>query len=311
MEKNLILCFILLVLCCSCIQGNSEQDFFNAAFGKDFKVPVLEKVETIDDYDVCLTFSEEVIPFEECFENCTVEADGCNIIIHLSSLLKPGKSYTVSGRVSDLSGNSCSVSVKVWGFNKNPAQLVINEFTTKGTNASPDRTELYVIKGGSLSGICLFDGIPSDYRSYVMFDNDDYVDSGSYIVIWWTDKLPTGVSSHPEEGIYNIAAKTGTNLSENNGILTLSLSPSEGATVIDCVSYSSQESSEYGGFGTKEVYQRVISAKDKGFLIQETVSSKNSTATRSISKKADNSWYITVTSGSTFGQANTSARYSD
>lgn len=310
MKKLLISFFIVFTLCCSCAQGNSEKDFYNAAFGKDFKVPVLEKVETLDDDNVCLTFSEDVIPYEESFENCTVESDGCNIFIQLSSLLRPGKSYIVSGRVSDMSGNSCSVSVKVWGVNKNPALLAINEFTTKGTNANPDRTELYVVKGGSLCGICLFDGIPSDYRSYVMLE-DIYVNSGSYIVIWWNDRLPSGVVSETEEGVINIAANSGTNLSENNGILTLCLSPSEGATVLDCIAYSSKESSEYDGFGTKEVYQRVLKAKELGYLLQDTVSSKNSTSTRSISRKTDNTWYVTVTYGATFGKANTGDPYSD
>lgn len=295
----------------SCSFGQEEKSFFNAGSGRDVSAPVLESVTSPDSNTVCLTFNEEVVPYSSSFGECEITYEGCSVFIKPGMSLKAGKNYRIEGRVSDLWGNTASFSVSVWGLNENPAGLIINEFTTKGSDASPDRTELYVASGGSLAGICLFDGIPSDNRSYIMFD-DEEVSGGSYITVWWTKSLPSGVSEHPEEKVYNFCANSDTGLSENNGILTLALSPSEGAEVSDCIAYSSFESSEYEGFGTKEVLSRINTAKGKGYLKKDTVSSKNSTATRSIARnEVTGKWYVTVTSGSTFGRANTSEAFTE
>lgn len=306
MKKNLLLLIAIVFAMVSCGQDNIQ--LVNVLNGRDSKSPVLESVCCIDEFTVCLTFNEKIAVSGNSFDNCSTREQGCDLYLEISSALKPGKSYTLSGRVCDLNGNSTRVSVEVWGYNPNPASLIINEFTTKGSATSPDRTELYIGGSGSLAGLCLYDGIPGNYRSCVIFD-DVYVNSGSYVVVWWTDKLPLGVEEHPSDTVYNICAKSSINLSENNGILTLASSPSEGASILNCVAYSSFESSEYSGFGTKEVFDRVQTAQNKGWLTSEIVSSKNSTATRSISRKNDNTWYITVNSGSSFGSANTSAPF--
>lgn len=292
---------VFLFLSCSQVsQGGEIEDY---SMGTDLKPPVLISVTAETETIVRLTFNETVIPYSSAFGFNNVFTDGCDVVIKLDSSLPAGKSRKLNGRVCDLNGNSCSVTVTVWGKNLYPAELEINEFTTKGSGASPDRTELKVTHSGSTAGFVLYDGIPGNFRNMVMID-DCQVKKGDFIVIWWTSSLPDGVFVHPSSDLWNICSFS-QGLSENNGIITLASSPSEGAQVFDCIAYSTGESTQFEGWGTKEVFERVESAKMFNWLKTETVSPKNSTATRSVSKNPlTGKWYITDTGKSTFGQEN-------
>ena len=307
MFRNCFLFFAVSVLLASCMQTGIEENSVNVLDGSDGKPPVLLSVKTESSNVVRLEFNEPVAPYGNSFDACDVHQDGCDIVLSLKQNLKAGKCCRISGRVCDLQGNSCNVSVNVWGRNENPAGLVINEFTTKGTAKNPDRTELKVVSDGNIAGFAMYDGIPGNYRSMVVFDDTD-VCKGDFIVVWWTTSASDGTLYSGPRAV-DVCAGSETGLSENNGIITLSDSPSEGANVIDCLAYSNGESSQYGGFGTKEVQTRIETAKENKWLTADIVSPVNSTATRSVSRKADGTWYVTVTGGSTFGYENTSDAY--
>lgn len=306
MGKALLTALVILsvLTVTSCPNESPDGNIINISDGRDLKSPVLLSVSTDSPRVVRLSFNEPVLTQRFSFDGFETLSDDCDVLVFLDDALKPGHFRYISGRVSDVSGNTSSVSVKVWGHNSSPAGLMINEFTTSGSGKNPDRTELLVTSDGSLCGLTVYDGVPENFRNSVMLD-DIKVREGSFVVIFWTDSLPEGTVSHPSADIYNICAGCqSSGLSENNGIITVTVSPAEGARVLDCLAYSTQESTQYDGFGTKEVQMRIQSALRDGYLKQDIISPKGSTATRSVSRSSDGSWYITQTGGCTFGSPN-------
>ena len=75
-------------------------------------------------------------------------------------------------------------------------------------------------------------------------------------------------------------------------------------------------STQYDGFGTKAVYERVKTALDNNWWSGEAINTSNTTSTRSICRRLDIEdtdtsfeWFITVTSGLTFGSENNKEEY--
>ena len=299
----LLPCFLL----CSCYDGTSSPEAFVNMFTlKDSRAPVLVSVQTLDENTAVLVFDEDVFALEGSFAGMEVRPDGNVLYVDSGRKIEAGTSVTICGSVRDICGNSVTFRVLVWGVNPCPAVLKINEFTTKGSKTQPDRTELKVVRSGNTAGIVLYDGIPGDYRSMIVLPSYE-VSGESFITVWWCDDLPSGVIVRDGNNI-NLAAGGG--LSENNGIMCLATSPAQGAAVTDCVVWTSGESSQYGGFGTKEVLDRVNTALENMWWSGEPVLSLWSTSTRSMALDANGTWYTTVQGGLSFGAANLSEAYS-
>ena len=307
--KTLVRIFIVLVLLAgltSCKDGVSAEDTIVNMFTlKDCVPPSLISAAALDEYTAAFVFDEEVFPLEGSFTGGSPASGGLSVRIALDSKLAAGNSARIGGTVYDSFGNTTTFEVTVWGLNGNPAVLRINEFTTKGSRNQPDRTELKVMRPGSTAGLVLYDGIPGSYRAFVVLPHYE-VQSTSFITVWWCDALPAGVKEREGANI-NIAAGGG--LSENNGIMCLASSPVQGAAVTDCVVWSSKESAQYEGYGTKEVWERVTAASESGWWAGEAVYSGWSTSTRAMALGADGRWYTTVQGGLTFGSENTAAAY--
>lgn len=271
----------------------------------DSSAPVILSVRTVDEKTACVVFDESIIPIEDSFLPHSASAAGTTLRVDLGRVLAAGTSQVICGTVRDESGNTVTFSVVAWGLNDNPAQMRINEFTTKGTRTQPDRTELRVMRGGNTAGIVLCDGIPGLYRTMVVLPSFE-VQSGSFVTVWWTDVLPSGVKE--KEG-NNINVLAGGGLSENNGIMCIVSDPSQGCEVRDCVIWSSMESTQFGGYGTKEVLDRVNTALENGWWEGPPVYSGYSTSTRSMALGKDGIWYTTVQGGISFGDENNAAQY--
>ncbi len=319
MRKVLIIVAVLaaalvsvLTLLLGCSQNVDVSEVFNAFSGKDDKAPVLLGACSESSSTVRLDFSEPVKLYGSYVGQYSARSDGKSIYIVLPSELEPGIQTWISGRVRDYAGNTCAFSIQVWGLNPSLPKILINEFTTKGTEKSPDRTELRILGDGNLNGMVLYSGIPDDWDARVVFP-DMNVRKNDLVVIWWTEEIP---QTEEENGVINICASCPDSLSSNNGTLVLCDTPSIGATVIDAVIYSNFSSS-YQGFGTKGALQRAQWVIDCGAWSGDAIDSTSSTATRSISRFSDGrdtdsagDWFITVTGGSTFGTENTSEPYS-
>ena len=320
MKKALIIAAVLaaalvsvFVLLLGCSQNVDIPEVFNAFSGKDDKAPVLLGAYSESSSTVRLDFSEPVKLYGSYVGQYSARSDGKSIYIVLPSELEPGIQTRISGRVRDYAGNTCAFSVQVWGLNPRLPKILINEFTTKGTEKSPDRTELRILSDGNLNGMVLYGGIPDDWDTRLVFPDMD-VRKDDLVVIWWTGEMPQ--AAEETSGVINICASCSESLSSNNGTLVLCDTPSIGARVIDAVIYSNFSSS-YQGFGTKGALTRARWVLESGAWSDDAVDSTSSTATRSVSRFRDGrdsgsagDWFITVTGGSTFGSENTSEPYS-
>lgn len=303
----------VLILLLGCSQNVSVSEVFNAFSGMDDTAPILLGACSESSTTVRLDFSEPVKLYGPYVGQYSARSEGKSVYIVLPSELEPGVMTRISGRVRDYAGNTCGFSIQVWGMNPRLPKILINEFTTKGSERNPDRTELRILEDGNLNGMVLYGGIPDDWDVRFLFPDLD-VSKNDLVVIWWTEELPQEAEDLP--GVMNLCASCSDNLSSNNGTLVLCDTPSIGADVIDAVIYSNFSSS-YQGFGTKGAQQRAQWVLDCGAWSGDALDSTSSTATRSLSRFPDgrdfdiaSDWFVTVTGGFTFGSDNTSEPYS-
>ena len=302
---------MLLAVLLGCSHDPEPEEVFNILGGADSVSPSLVSVQPISNTIIRLEFSEPVRVYGSSFEPLTARSDGKFIFVSLDASLKPGTQSYVHGRVKDYSGNTTGFTIQVWGFNPDLPEILINEFTTKGTAKSPDRTELRVMGPGNINGMTLYNGVPDNFDSYVVFGDID-VESGDMVVVWWTEEIPEHVAG---EKVIDICAGTGEGLSSNNGAIVLCATPSLGADVLDAVIYSNFSAS-YDGYGTRSAKERADWVFASGAWEGDPLDSTASTATRSMSRLPDGrdsdgsaDWIVTVTGGSTFGAANSSEAY--
>jgi hypothetical protein len=263
-----------------------------------------------------LEFSEPVKVYGNSFEPLTARSDGKFIYVDLDNSLRPGTRSEVRGRVKDYSGNTSGFTIQVWGYNPDLPQVLINEFTTKGTAKSPDRTELRILSSGNINGMTLYNGVPSDFDALVVFGDID-VRADDMVVVWWTEDISVPEVQEDMTGgrVFNICAQSTEALPSNNGALVLCGSPALGADVLDAVVYSNFSAS-YGGYGTRSAQERAKWVTGSGAWSGDPLDSTTSTATRSMGRlpDADDSdsakdWIVTVTGGATFGARNSTEAF--
>lgn len=304
--KRIFFAIFVLFAVCSCTDFSTGAKIKNALTLGDSKPPVLLEVSSESDKTVRLVFNEKVRPFSDSFDFCNAIEDGNTLLITLPSSLLPGVSAEIAGRVSDSVGNTAQVKVLVWGYNPKLPKAMINEVTTKGSENSPDRTEILFLEDGNTAGMTIYAGTPEDNDGSFTFPSVNVCKGDFATVIWTGNGKDTELNFH--------AVSSG--LTSNNGTIVLTSSPAQGADILDAFLYSSFESSQFEGWGTKTAFQRAKWVIFNGSWTGDAVNSTSSTATRSMSRiasKEDSNtcadWYTTVTGGATFGSANISAPY--
>ena len=242
-----------------------------------------------------------------------------------------GRRYTLHTTVRDERGNTTTLVARFWGFNARPPELVINEFTPKGSKKRRDAIELYVTEAGNLGGVTLYDGVAGHYRDHVVLPPVE-VAAGDYIVIHATtdglgedEEEGPDSSSHEQAvaGAWDFWLAEGGGLSGNNGVITVYAAPD--GELIDGVIYSnrtSESDDRYRGFGSKATMQRADTLAELGgwqfagelIAPEDAVDSDATTSTRSISRDSaatdtDSAadWHTVPTRGATFGAPNSDA----
>jgi hypothetical protein len=61
--------------------------------------------------------------------------------VQTRAVLEPGTFFALRGQAADAAGNLTSFSVPVWGYNANPAFILINEILSVGSATRPDAVE--------------------------------------------------------------------------------------------------------------------------------------------------------------------------
>lgn len=309
--KHLLSCILCLsvVLLASCDQMN--RPIFNLFSSEDYKPPVLVSTACPNPNTITLKFDEEINIrqlFVDAIEQHTYHCDNSQLTINLKQPLLLGRSVELEASITDKRGNSSRLTLPIWSINPHPASLLINEFSTKGTESNPDRVELLVTARGNLAGLTLYNGSgPTSEDRCVL--PDQWVEEGTYLVVRFS-------KSSKATGEF-VSQRLG-GLSSNNGCLALCLNPNWESTILDAVVWGNPQTSTFEGFGSENLMQQVkVLQKSHAWnsdLSTESVDSTLTTSTRTFCRTTlcdTNSaadWYICATRQSSFGSINTETK---
>jgi hypothetical protein len=247
----------------------------------------------------------------------------------------PGQRYLLELAVGDARGNLLELVVELYGFNPEAPKLLLNEFTTQGSDTHPDLVELFAAGGGDMAGLALYQGTAGSWDDRLVFPAFQ-VRAGEYLLVHFK---PQGIPAERDEpgnpalsagldacgAAYDFWVPGGTGLSGNNGVISLYDRP--GGALLDGVLYSNRGSSSdslYRGFGSSATLARAEElfreggwrAAEEGIRPEDAVNPDSSTATRSLCRSSDSQdsnsagdWHVVPTRGFTFGTANSDERY--
>jgi hypothetical protein len=246
-----------------------------------------------------------------------------------------GQRYVLELEVGDARGNQLELAVQLYGYNPSLPRLLINEFTTQGSDTHPDLVELFTVSGGNMAGVVLYQGTAGSWDDRLVFPSFE-VHTGEFVLVHFKPQglpeerdepgdpaLSGGLDASP--AAYDFWVPGGTGLSGNNGVLSLYARP--GGELCDGVLYSNRTSASdtlYRGFGSAATVARAEElAREGGWIAAEeairpedAVNLEGSTATRSLcrgSEPVDSDtaadWHIVPTRGFTFGAVNSDERY--
>ncbi len=247
----------------------------------------------------------------------------------------PGQRYLLEMEVRDARGNLLELAVELYGHNSSAPSLLINEFTTQGSDTHPDVVELFAASGGNMAGLTLYQGTPASWDSRLVFPGFE-VRAGDFLLVHFKPQgLPEELDETGDPGLsggldasptaYDFWVPGGSGLSGNNGVLSLYDRP--GGELRDGVLYSNRTSASdslYRGFGSATTLARAeelaleggwVAAQDQ-IRPEDAVNPEGSTATRSLCRGSDSrdsgtaaDWHIVPTRGFTFGTVNSDERY--
>ena len=306
-----ILLLLLLSTSCGCNQQGPE--ITNLFSQKDSTPPIVLSAKATDTATITIKFSESLRE-----ESIKLQVNGVNntnhlytrdtLMLYLLSPMENASSTRLSGRVEDVWGNSTCFDIEVWAYNPNRANLLINEFSTKGSSTNPDRIELLVTKAGNLAGLTVSNGVGPFAEDRCIL-GDKQVFAGDFLVIAF---------QQGETEITYVSENLG-GLSSNNGCITVTESPDWESPILDAVIYSNKTTTTYGGFGSSETEQCAILLSQgrhwNSQMAEKAIDSTNSTTTRTLCRSnysdtnSEQDWYVCDTRGASFGKVNSDTHY--
>jgi len=321
MIKKLVLLIISTLVLCSCTSCQpANVQIIDMLSCIDSIPPSLLEIKGISLYAFNLEFSEPIGNREDCKVQLEDEyttnfkLEGSSLRIYSNKKLIAGKKYHIKVEVVDESGNSTIVESMCFSKNLNPAKVLISEISTKGTKKYGDRVELICIDSGCLAGITVSNGFNYNWEDRCVLP-DVSICSGDIIVIGFGSDTKADYKSENLDG-----------LSSNNGCLIVSETPDVNSPIQDCIVYSNKTSSTFSGFANRHIEETANTLMRKGEwelstpLSEGAMNTTYETSTRSINRRADrwgnyqdtnaqNDFYVTVTSGQTFGFKNNPREY--
>lgn len=181
----------------------------------DFSVPKITKFCATSSNSARIDFSREVeLKNTELFLTDEISSMGnveCkyeenSVLLEFQNETAIGIDYKVEGMAFDSSGNSLTFSVPFKGFNSNSAKVIITElrnaYGTKTSNGEKvhrsEFVELYVLKGGNLSGLEIVSAANGDKTKFVLPAVE--VKEGDYVTMHMRMIIAEGLDG---EGMYN------------------------------------------------------------------------------------------------------------
>lgn len=281
----------------------------------------LSSYRSLDMYQVRVTFSKA-----PDFIKATLDGEMMKVkketsftyILTSPSLLSLSGDNELYIIAEDEDGNTSAFLLEVGGVNADIPELVINEFSARGSDTQPERIELEMRSDGNLEGVYLADGIGGNENwGFSLPDLD--VKIGDYIVIHW-NKQPSEKSYSNTSGTttYNLYADSPTGLGDNNGVFVVKETKGGDSLVLDALVYSDFNATTYSGFGNAKVENSVQILKSSYDWFGEAVDCDKCTTTRTLNRwnghgdtdtAAD--FFICDTKCQSFGSMNTSRQYTE
>ncbi|MCF7953116.1 MAG: hypothetical protein K9K78_03460, partial [Spirochaetales bacterium] len=179
----IISCFISFCLISSCSLPEDTRTLMEG----DIYPPQFIIGSSVSEDSIQLSFSETVTTDKDHLKlrghNIRNVSPKKNLVtISFSPPLTPGVRVELEGEYWDESRNSLFLITPIYGFNNDPAELVINEFSSQGSDNNPDRVELFVLKKGNIAGRTLYDGTKTSFRQVKVLPDYD-ADTGDYIIV--------------------------------------------------------------------------------------------------------------------------------
>lgn len=326
--------FIPMILLLSC--ENLEKVPF---IPTDLSPPPIISFDVIDKSTIAIVSNESIFFKSESYfsreslDIKNIETLDESLIISFENEMIPGFEYCSEFRIEDENGNSLSFISNYYGYNPRLPTIIINEFIVKGTKTNPDKIELYVVDGGNMAGMTIFNGSKNNYDYSFVFPSID-VNKGEYLVVRATsdkfnktfietDNLSINNDSKFIEGVRDLRVDN-LKFSSTNGTIALYSDPY--GSLLDCVVYtknSNDESKNYRNFGLSATMNRIDEVTAEGgwaglydlIFPDDSIYSANSTTTRSLNRinhtdtgtKSD--WKTVATGEATFGFTNSLEYY--
>lgn len=326
---------ILILSCCSPVPDQ------RLLLKDDLRPPVFIAAELQDSRNMSIEFSEPVTMSRELFTAvpelplASSESSGNALLLTFGENMEPGREYSIELTVEDEAANSHTLLVKVYGFNPRVPELILNEITTQGSTANPDKVELKALSSGNTAGVAVYEGT-IDFWDQLKVLPPVEVQAGDYLVLHFK---PVGTTDEIDETTSKIDCMAedasdygwdfwlegGSGLSGNNGVV--SVYTHTAGELLDGFLYSNRTSSsdeDYRGFGSAATMEKADQLwLQGGWEIagrlpapEDAVNPDDSTATRSMGRlpgaaDSDSSadWQIVDTGESSFGYENSTLLY--
>lgn len=318
--KLFILLLLTSLLCTAC-PTDSLPDILDIFKDTDRILPELSEYEIADRERIRLTFSEAVVINTAEIDGHTAEYvmnDSYSFTVRSPFPLSLSEESELFLIVSDERGNTASFILPVAGRNNDIPRLLINEFSSRGSDSQPERIELLVMEDGNIEGVYAADGTKGNEVFGFTLPSIE-VRRGDLIVIYWNIK-PKLESFTNRSGTttYNIYAAATSGLPDNNGVFVIYNSKTGKADVLDALIYSDFNSSTYSGFGSARVEAAAEELMADFSWFGQAFNCRSCTTTRSINRNLSGQdtdraadFFICETRGQSFGEYNRSGEYTE
>jgi len=302
--RHAFISLLIVLLISSCKDPVSILD---TLIDKDRTVAKIISYELVDNKYVHIKFDSKVELVEFVVDKARYDRFGIgdDLNIALPYELSFGEEAIVSITVKKESGNKTRASLSLQGYNELLPMMVINEVSTNGTSASPDRVELYILSSGNVAGAVLETEKGSADVTLPSID----VSQGDIIVIYWNKTKKEADKERATGYTYYLDGKAEKTLSSKNGVLILR--ESKRGDIIDAIIYSDST----GSF-TESAKAAAAFIIDEGHWSGDSIDSEYITSSRVLARRpgaldtdtADD-WFTTMPRRSTFGEENVYAEY--
>ena len=298
--KHILIIVISIAVATSC---KTDFSIIDTLKDRDKTLARILDYEVEDNRKLRIRFDTTVLLSDYRFNGNRIEAYGYgnDMLLDLPYALSYGEEAIVSITVKKDTGNYTRASLRIEGHNENLPRIVLNELSTDGTSAAPDRVELYALSSGDTAGIALSTGAGN--KAIIL--PSIIVSQGDIIVIYWDKKPKENDYIRPSGKTSFISGNAEKTIPSKNGVMILK--SSRNGEILDALIYSDSNGSSFSEKTEKDV-QLLI---DSGHWSGEYIDSSSITASRVFARRpgavdTDTAydWFITQPRKSTFGEEN-------